>query len=199
MRAKNEDSVKRTALIVAVAVVLVAATTVVLVARIFGPHSDGPLTERPAHGWAVPAEPGQVIVDGLEVLTTDEGEATITSVSIDADPSEVELIGAMVAGSGREIGAVQLIRTWPPSAAEGLGELRPAIGAVVTTEATEPWGQELILAMKTTKPGHFLRKGITIEYEVNGKHYTSYLPGELTFCSADFMNGDECPFLGEGP
>jgi hypothetical protein len=147
----------------------------------------------------VPAEPGQIIVDGLEVLTTDEGEATITSVSIDADPSEVELIGAMVAGSGREIGAIQVIKTWPPSAAEGLGELGPAIGAIVTTEASEPWGQELILAMKITKPGHFLRKGITIEYEADGKRYTSYLPGALTFCSADFMHGDECPFLGEGP
>lgn len=189
--------------------VAIAAVAVVLAAALGGcslaesdparedTSKDGPIAVLSPHGWSVESSVGDIIVDGLEVIHTDEGTATITGIDIEGDP-RIEFVDAMVAGVPREIGAVQHPLDWPPTDPD-LGTPREAIGAVVETVEAQPFSTELLIAMRITEPGQFLRTGVWVEYEADGKAYREFLPGELTICSPDHLGDDgTCPFLGGG-
>jgi len=156
--------------------------------------SRGPLGPMGAHGWIVDAEPGEIIVDGSEVLKTTSGTATITGIDIDVEGDAIELVGVSAAGAGREYGAYQQVKSWPVTE-PGIGEVFPAVGA---TFDSGDWGTELFIAMKVTQPGHHLRKGYWVSYEVDGHPYRDYVQAELTFCSTPELIDGECEFLGEG-
>jgi len=154
----------------------------------------GPLEPVPAHGWIVDAEPGEIIVDGFEVLVTTSGKGTITGIDIDVDGDAIELVGVSAAAPGREVGAIQQVKSWPVTE-PGVGQVSPAVGATFDTDNR---GTELFIAMRVTEPGHHLRKGYWVSYEVDGHPYRDYVQAELTFCSTPELIDGECEFLGEG-
>lgn len=160
-------------------IILTTSATVVLVLAIgafawvrSGRPIDGPLQDVPPHGWSVEAKVGETIVDGFENLRTVNGTARITAVTIEGDRS-IELIGVMVSGAGREIGGIQQPKEWPPTDPE-IGTPHDAMGAVIESIEAQDFGTELFIAMKVTKTGQFLRKGIWIDYQSGGRNFREF-------------------------
>src|SRR6476620_5575188 len=137
-------------------------------------HGAGPLRLPNPHAWAYAVSAGESFTDGLEVLRLRGARsAVLTDVALVGDPA-IELRGAMLVGPGRKLGAIQVIRSWPPVDRD-LDEsaLVPAEGASISDDSA---GWELLLGMRVKSPGTSDRVGIRIGYEVEGVQYSTFIP-----------------------
>ena len=129
---------------------------------------------------------GDQFTEGLSVLQLKgEHAAVINDVQLMGNRGFHHL-GTMVIGPGREIGAVQIVRHWPPASDDyGGGEVVPAEGASISPLSENSWGWELLIGMSPTKFGRNVRAGFAISYTVAGVRYRHEEYGEFVVCAKD--------------
>ena len=140
----------------------------------------GPLRVPNPHAWGQAVDAGDPFTDGLEVLRLKGApSATVTSVELVGDPG-VSLTGAMLAGPGRGMGALQVIHSWPPRDRD-LDESRlvPAVGATITDDSA---GWELFVGMTAAEAATVDRLGINVGYDVAGVQHETFLPAFVRIC-----------------
>jgi hypothetical protein len=159
------------------------------------PFDSEPLSNANPHGWATTMPVGSVFTDGFEVLHLDGHEpAVIKSVTMVGDPG-IELVGASIATTERDIGSIQQLKGYPPSNPH-IPRIIPAAGASITPFAQDEIGWELLLGIKIVDDGYLVRDGIIIEYSVGGEDRRAFDPAQLVVCtsSAYYRGHSRCPF-----
>jgi len=154
-----------------------------------------PLSNANPHGWATTMPVGSVFTDGFEVLHLDGHEpAVIKSVTMVGDPG-IELVGASLATTERDIGAIQQLKGYPPSNPH-IPRIIPAAGASITPFAQDEIGWELLLGVKIVDEGYLVRDGIIIEYSVGGEDRRAFDPAQLVVCTSEeyYRGHRDCPF-----
>lgn len=153
------------------------------------------------HAWATERHVGERFTDGMEVLSfRGEHEAMIDSVQL-VGAKGLRVVGVRLAGPERGIGSIQVM-AWPPRDPElETSSIMPAIGVPLKPKKSGA-SYELLLGLEVTDEGsgYLVRKGVRVDYTVDGTHYSQYLPAALGVCtletSVDPATG-ECP-LPEG-
>ena len=120
--------------------------------------------------------------DGLEVLRLKgASSARITDVSL-IGSHRIALLGAVLLPPGRQLGAVQVVDSWPPEDREiDESALVEARGARIDDD---PAGWELLLGLKLTNGRAADRFGVRIEYETHGATHLAVLPAFLRICAS---------------
>lgn len=154
-------------------------------------YDDGPF-QGGAYGWSTGEDEGAVFTDGLTVLQNlSESPVRLVDVEFEAGEPGLELVGALVAGLDRAIGAHQKLPAFPPIGGE-LGELAPLEGFVVPAGddyATK--GVELLLGVRKTVSGRATRRAVLLTYEQDGDVEVARLVATLAVC--DEVDGQSCP------
>jgi hypothetical protein len=165
-------------------VVALAAAT--LLGACSGEVPPGPLTGTDGHAWAIEAKMGKPFTDGFNVLElSGDQDAVITSVEL-VDAEGMEIVGAEIAGPDRGYGAVQHFKGFPPN---DYAPLDP--GAIVSAEGAtlspggSVGGYELLIGIRPVKSGFLERKGVRVNYTVDGEEFSRVLPSKLYVCSGD--------------
>jgi hypothetical protein len=145
---------------------------------------DGPIRNLPEHGYILEdSSRGRTFTDGMESLELRGNEpATIDSIQLSGD-SVFTTIGLLLAGPDRANGRTQRFERFPPTA-DVLGELAPAVGAVLhpTASAGGTGDYELLIGTKVTSDGIGMRRGIWIKYHVGNHYYSEHLLARVIFC-----------------
>lgn len=182
------------------AAVAVTLSAVLLTACGGAPGTDGPIRVPKPHGISTAAlEVDQVFTDGFEMLVvTGEEPVTIKEVTLTGADSQLELVGAKVAGEERTEN-IAWDAAFPPAVPD-LGPLADAEGAVLLPQSQQPTGHagftdyELLLGMRVTAPGVWKRTGVRILYEAGGREYLWESSAELIACTKDHSDdGESCP------
>ena len=163
------------------------------------PRPDGPLAQPDPHGYALPVEVGEVVTDAFDMLVV-EGDAPV--VIKDVTPvyadTGVRTVGTLLSGADRAVAVEsQFYRQWPP-ADEALGAVTEVAGSRVHPPDETRIPPQVLIGMEVAEPGHHLRQGFWVTYAVGLVHYREYFDAQLTFCTPAAMDGDVCPFLGDG-
>jgi hypothetical protein len=129
---------------------------------------------------------GKPFTDGFNVLElSGDQDAVITSVEL-VDAEGMEIVGAEIAGPDRGYGAVQHFKGFPPN---DYAPLDP--GAIVSAEGAtlspggSVGGYELLIGIRPVKSGFLERKGVRVNYTVDGEEFSRVLPSKLYVCSGD--------------
>ena len=160
------------------------------------PRPESPMREVPDHGYGgIVVELGETFTDAFEHLTVSESESlTITNFELIDTPKEIELVEVLVAGGHREAN-YQWEPTFPPAEYD-MGPLVPLIGAIMLPPGQQPGempGYVLIMGLRVTEPGKWVRGGYRIEYVVDGHTYVNEVVAQITICTpAAVDENDEC-------
>lgn len=175
-----------------------ASPTVAILALLLcgcGELDPGPLKPHEPSGYGgIIVETGHTFSDGFEAIAVPgDSPLKILSVELIDTDSGLELVDVLLYGEEREM-YFQVDPDFPPSW-DGTGPLRPAIGAILlpSEEQTRDGGYEgygLIMGIKVTKPGKFVRGGYRLEYEVDGQRYGWDSVAQITVCTPDFVESD---------
>jgi hypothetical protein len=160
-----------------------------------GRSADGPLLKPPPHGQIAIPEPGDVRTDGNERLRlSGSAPATITDVEVVGGEKSSEFLGAMIAGPNRRrFGLTQQFNQYPPEA-DYLGELKPAVGAVLKPHTQVSYGMqdnELLVGYRVIADEFAARTDIVISYTVDGEDFELTIPARLVTCPTT-MTESEC-------
>jgi RTX calcium-binding nonapeptide repeat (4 copies) len=131
---------------------------------------------------------GDRFTDGFSVLyLTGDQPAVIDDVRLIGNRGFKHL-GTMIVGPGREIGAVQMVRHWPPTSYDyGGGDVIDAEGASISPVGRNSWGWELLIGMAPHNVGHNARAGFAVSYTVGGVRYRHEEYGEIVICAKDAL------------
>lgn len=111
---------------------------------------------------------GTTFTDGLQTfVVSGTRPATIEDVEILGATPGMRLLGASIAGAKRRVGAIEILKRYPPTN-RLLGPVRPATGYVVPPG---PLGVELLIGLQITAPGVQKRTGIRVIYTVGAQTY----------------------------
>jgi hypothetical protein len=178
------------------AAVVVAASLVAGMATGGEPEPEpGPIRPPNVHVWGHKAEVGEAFTDGLETISLPgRRSAVLKSLELVADP-EIELVGVELVEPGRKYGTIQQL-PWPardPDLDRRL--VVPAEGATILPRSqVGSQGYELLIGMRGTEEGYFVRKGLWIRYVVDGTEYRRYYPAVLSVCSGNVHRDERfCP------
>lgn len=131
---------------------------------------------------------GSIFTDGMVRFSVSGSRpATLRSVRTIGASDGLETLGYRIAGAGRTYGVIQLSEGFPPQN-QDFGRLRPVEGYVVKPGDL---GAEILVGMRTTKPGAQWRAGVEVVYEVGGDNYTAFYPSSVIVCPAP-MRAEVC-------
>jgi len=156
----------------------------------------GPVPAPPDHGYGgMVIEAGDTFTDAFETffVKTDQ-PITITKVELIDTPPQMQLVDVVVAGEKRESN-FQFEPVYPP-VEHNTGALVPAVGATLLPleqQGEGLMGYTLVMAIKITEPGKWVRGGYHLEYELDGVTYGWDATAEITICTPEFVDDDgEC-------
>jgi hypothetical protein len=157
---------------------------------------SGPFAQPPPYGFATGVAVRTVFTDGMTVLQNVSGKP-VRLIRIRFDPGErgLELVGEMVAGTGRAAGSYQSLPSFPPASTPPsvvLGPLSEVRGHVVGAgEQYATHGVELLLGVRKAAPGRATRRALLVDYEVDGVRATQGIPSTLAVC--ELARKSTCP------
>ncbi|MCL3860998.1 hypothetical protein [Actinotalea sp. K2] len=163
------------------------------------PRGGGPLSLPDPHGYALPVEVGDVVTDAFDMLVVEgPGAVVVTRITPQFSGQGVRTVGTLLSGVDREVAVEeQFYRTWPPQDA-ALGGVTEVSGTQVRAPDADTLPPQVLIGMEVSTPGHHLREGIWVEYRAGMVHYREFFDAQITFCTPEVMEGDVCPFLGDG-
>jgi hypothetical protein len=125
------------------------------------------------------------------------GGRPVRLIGVRFEPGErgLQLVGAMVAGTGRAGGSYQSLPSFPPVSTPptvALGPLSSVRG--YTIGAGEPYathGVELLLGVRKSVAGRATRRALLVDYEVDGVRAVERIPSTLAVC--ELARKSTCP------
>ena len=185
-------------------VLLVVATALAAVAALTGCASEsgalgrgereagGPIGTTNQHVWTKKVDVGEAFTDGTEVLVVQGKEPAVLDGVHLVGAQGIDLLGVRLVKPGRSWGSIMSM-PWPPRDPD-LDEslVIPAEGATLEPQR-DGTGYELLLGLKAQERGYFVRQGIRVDYTVNGKKYSRFLPAVLSVCSGTHRDRKFCP------
>ncbi len=142
---------------------------------------DGPLEAAATAFTASTAlVPGRPVSAGLFVVrpSDDTGDAPIVleRVRLASASPEVRLVGAVVAGPDRPMGAFTAERRWPPSV-RFTGVAAPVKGyAIPTTERARRTGTLVVLGLQAEDLGRFEVREVRVDYRRGDERFSERMP-----------------------
>jgi hypothetical protein len=184
---------------VIIVVVTMLCVIPILVFRSVHNLPAGPIEPGNPYGSALSVKVGQKVTDGLIGLYLGgTKDAVIDEVRPVYIGSAVKTLGAITSDPQRKMGIpMSSYSTWPPKD-PALYVTRRAAGTIMHPRNTGVFPTQILIGMQVTRPGHFLRTGFWLYYHVGSDHFREFFPAEVTFCTPSAMQGDTCPFLGQG-
>lgn len=143
--------------------------------------ADGPLEAgTSAFTGSTALVPGRPVSAGLFVVrpADDAGDTPITlaRVRLASASPEVRLVGAVVAGPDRPMGAFTAERRWPPSA-RFTGVTAPVSGyEIATTDDARRTGTLVVLGLQAEELGRFEVREVRVDYRQGDRRFSERMP-----------------------
>ncbi len=147
-------------------------------------ESGGPLEVPPKHGYMFTLPQGTRFTDSFERLTAN-GDRPLVLESVELVGGEgLRLLGFKILGPERDT-TRDFFPEYPPALEDvkelGATAILDGPGAVI--EPGNEMGWELLVGIEITQPGPLWRKGLRINYSVDGKKYTAFFPAQIQVCT----------------
>lgn len=161
-----------------------------------GGRGAGPLVARDEIQSGSSKRAGTVFSYGVPVvLNTGDEVAILERVRLDGADPGLELVGAMAAGKEREFVLVSGDPSFPPRD-DPIAGLRALRGFPVPPESKSQDdipGVELVLGLRTAKPGNYVARGVRVDYHVGDESYSRLLPVAFAVCTSSKRKLPRCP------
>lgn len=145
------------------------------------PGADGPLEAgAAAFTGSTALIPGRPVSVGLFVVRPEEdaGDAPIVleRVRLESASPEVQLVGAVVAGTERPLGAFTAERRWPPSVRLAGATARVAGYEVRPGASMRRTGALVVLGLQADVLGQFEVRNVRMEYRRGERRFSERMP-----------------------
>jgi hypothetical protein len=143
--------------------------------------ADGPLRAG-LHDWTLGAAlvPGRPVSTGFFQVAfargADRGPATLERVRLASASPQVQLVGAVVAGTDRPIGGFVSDRRWPPPR-RIVGATQPLAGyRIRPTPAVDRLGVLIVLGLRADTLGRARVRSVRLDYRQGDRRYSEVMP-----------------------
>jgi len=142
-------------------------------------------------GVTIPVAVGRPMTYGQVTIGNESDRPLVIDRVTAKHDDALELLGVRLAGEDRPI-SIGAARRWPPRALRDT--IEPVEGAVLQPIRKGDAGTELLVGLRTRRPGRWRLWELTVHYRQDGEQFEKRMPQEVLICSP---YSDPCPLADD--